>query len=228
VQDAFHGKHAAQAKESPMRLYQHPMSANSRAANLAVLQLKAPVELVFVDLAKGEQHLPAYLNLNPNHRVTVLEDGDFHLWESRAIMQYLADKTPGQTIYPTEVRARADVNRWLFWCGQHFAPAVGIFFWENFVKPMIGRGAPDAAELQRGEPLFNEFAAVLDKHLTDRKWICGDSLTLADLSVAAVWTCAAPGKAPVAWYANIQKWFMRIQGLEVWQQTEQMARQVAA
>jgi glutathione S-transferase len=211
-----------------MRLYQHPMSANSRAATLAALQLKIPLEMVFVDLAKGEQHLPAYLNMNPNHRVPVLEDGDFHLWESRAIMQYLADKTPGQTVYPTDARARADVNRWLFWSGQHFAPYVGVFFWENLVKPMIGRGAPDRAELQRAEPLFNEFAAVLDKHLTDRKWISGSDLTLADLSIASVWACAAPGKAPVAWYANIQRWFMRIQGLDVWQQTEQMARAVAA
>ena len=216
------------AKESLMRLYQHPMSANSRAATLAALLLEAPVELVFVDLAKGEQRLPAYLKLNPNHRVPVLEDGDFHLWESRAIMQYLADKTPGQALYPTEARARADVNRWLFWCGQHFAPSISIFFWENVVKPMIGRGAPDPEELKRGEPLFNEFAAVLDQHLTDRRWISGNSLTLADLSVAVAWACAAPGKAPVAWYANIQKWFMRIQELEVWQQTEQMARAAAA
>ena len=211
-----------------MRLYQHPMSANSRAATLAALQLKAPVELVFVDLAKGEQREPEYLKLNPNHRVPVLEDDGFHLWESRAIMQYLADKTPGQTVYPAEARARADVNRWLFWCGQHFAPAIGIYFWENLVKPMIGRGAPDPAELKRAEPLFNEFAAVLDQHLVDRKWICGNNLTLADLSMAAVWACAAPGKAPVAWYANIQKWFMHVQGLEVWQQTEQMARAAAA
>ena len=211
-----------------MRLYQHPMSANSRAATLAALQLKAPVEMLFVDLAKGEQREPAYLKLNPNHRVPVLEDGDFHLWESRAIMQYLADKTPGQTIYPADARGRADVNRWMFWCGQHFAPAVGVYFWENLVKPMIGRGSPDAAELKRAEPLFNEFAAVLDQHLADRKWVCGKSLTLADLSLAAVWACAAPGKAPVAWYANIQKWFMHIQGLEVWQQTEQMARAAAA
>ena len=211
-----------------MRLYQHPMSANSRAATLAALQLKAPIELVFVDLAKGEQREPEYLKLNPNHRVPVLEDDGFHLWESRAIMQYLADKTPGQTVYPAEARARADVNRWLFWCGQHFAPAIGIYFWENLVKPMIGRGAPDPEELQRAEPLFNEFAAVLDQHLVDRKWICGNNLTLADLSMAAVWACAAPGKAPVAWYANIQKWFMHVQGLEVWQQTEQMARAAAA
>jgi glutathione S-transferase len=211
-----------------MRLYQHPMSANARAATMAALQLKAPVELVFVDLQKGEQNLPAFLQMNPNHRVPVLEDGDFYLWESRAIMQYLADKTPGQTLYPTDARARADVSRWLFWSAQHFAPAIGIFFWENLVKPMIGRGAPDPAELRRGDLLFNEFAAVLDGHLADRKWIAGRDLTLADLSIAAAYGCAAPGKAPVAWYANIQRWFLRMQGLEVWQKTEQLARSAAA
>ncbi|HVW69553.1 MAG TPA: glutathione S-transferase family protein [Steroidobacteraceae bacterium] len=207
-----------------MRLYQHPMSANARAAVMTAFELKVPVELVFVDLRNGEQTQPAFLKMNPNHRVPVLEDGDFHLWESRAIMQYLADKTPGQTLYPTDVRARADVNRWLFWSGQHFAPAIGIFFFENLVKGMIGRGAPDPVELQRGDRLFNEFAAVLDAHLTDRRWISGTSLTLADLSIAAAYGCAAPGNAPVAWYANIQKWFARVQRLEVWQRTEQLAR----
>jgi glutathione S-transferase len=210
-----------------MRLYQHPMSANARAATMAALQLKAPVELVFVDLQKGDQHLPEFLNMNPNHRVPVLQDSDFYLWESRAIMQYLADKTPGQTLYPTDLKARADVNRWLFWGAQHFAPAISVFFWENVVKGMIGRGAPDPVELQRGDRLFNEFAAVLDGHLVDRKWISGPDLTLADLSIAAAYNCAAPGRAPVAWYANIQKWFMRVQRLEVWQKTELQARAAA-
>jgi glutathione S-transferase len=204
------------------------MSANARAAVMTVYQLNAPVELVFVDLQKQEQLKPSFLKMNPNHRVPVLEDGDFYLWESRAIMQYLADITPGQTIYPTEPRARADVNRWLFWSAQHLAPAISIFFWENLVKGMIGRGLPDPVELRRGDALFNEYASVLDAHLADRRWISGDSLTLADLSIAAAYGCAAPGKAPVAWYANIQKWFMRMQALEVWCKTEQLARAAAA
>ncbi len=207
-----------------MRLYQHPMSANARAAVMTALHLNVPVELVFVDLQRQEQLQPAFLKMNPNHRVPVLEDGDFYLWESRAIMQYLADVTPGQTLYPTDPRARADVNRWLFWSGQHFAPAVGIFFRENVVKGMVGLGGPDPVELKRGNVLFNDFAAVLDAHLADRTWICGSALTLADLSIAAAYSCAAPGKAPVAWYANIQKWFMRMQALEVWRKTEQLAR----
>ena len=211
-----------------MRLYQHPMSANARAAVMTALELEAPVELVYVDLQRGEQAQPAFLKMNPNHRVPVLDDGGFYLWESRAIMQYLADKTPGQSLYPSDARARADVNRWLFWSGQHFAPSVGIFFYENMVKQMIGRGAPDPVELKRGDTLFNEFAAVLDGHLADREWICGSSLTLADLSIAAAYGCAAPGKAPVAWYANVQQWFGRVQTLAVWKKTEQMARAVAA
>jgi glutathione S-transferase len=65
---------------------------------------------------------------------------------------------------------------------------------------------------------------VLDAHLADRRWMSGSALTLADLSIAAAYACAKPGKAPVAWYANIQKWFVRIQTLEVWQRTEQLAR----
>jgi len=207
-----------------MRLYQHPMSANARAVIMTIYQLNAPVELVHVSLETGEQTRPEFLKLNPNHRVPVLEDGEFVLWESRAIMQYLADQTPGQTLYPTDARARADVNRWLFWTAQHFAPSISIFFWENVVKGMIGRGAADPVELKRGTTLFNEFAAVLDAHMADRQWISGDSLTLADLSIAAAYACAAPGKAPVAWYANLQRWFARVQTLEAWQRSEQLAR----
>ena len=94
-----------------MRLYHHPYSFNARRAVMTALHLKSPVELVFVDLAKGEQRQSQFLKLNPNHKVPVLEDDGFVLWESHAIMQYLADKTPRQTLYPTETRARAGLVR---------------------------------------------------------------------------------------------------------------------
>jgi glutathione S-transferase len=203
-----------------MRLYHHPLSMNARRAVMAGLQLGAPVELVFVDLQKQEQSQPQFLEMNPNHRVPVLEDDGFRLWESRAIMQYLADKTPGQTLYPTDPRARADVNRWLFWCSQHFTPALGIFNWENMVKPMIGRGDPDPVEIKRGETLLAEFAGVLDAHLADREWVVGDSLTLADLSLAASFGCAIGAKAPVVRYTNLHHWFAHMQTLDVWQKTQ--------
>ena len=202
-----------------MRLYHHPYSFNARRAVMAALHLKAPVELVFVDLQKGEQRTPQFLALNPNHRVPVLEDDGFILWESHAIMQYLADKTPRQTVYPAETRARADVNRWLFWSGQHFSPAIGVLNWEHAIKRLLGLGAPDPAEVRRGEQLVREFAGVLDAHLAGRDWICGDALSLADFAVASPLAATVPAKLPVAELSNVQRWFAQVQKLEAWQRT---------
>jgi glutathione S-transferase len=134
-----------------MKLYFHPMSGNSRRVLLVAVHLDVPLERVVVDLPKGEQRGVPHLRRNPNGRVPVLEDDGLVLWESRAIMQYLADKTPGQTLLPTDARGRADVNRWLFWCAVHMTPANAILVMENFVKGVTGRGPADPAEVARGQ-----------------------------------------------------------------------------
>jgi len=163
-----------------MRLYHFVFSTNARRAVMTAVHLEAKVDLVAVDLARREHLKPGYLALNPNGKVPVLEDDGFVLWESHAIMQYLADKTPGQTVYPQEARARADVNRWLFWSAHHFQPAASVLNWEHNVKPMIGLGAPDPAAVKRGEELIAPLAAVLDAHLGGRTWVAQDKVTLAD------------------------------------------------
>ena len=202
-----------------MRLYHHPMSFNARRAVMAALYLGTKVDLQVVDLSKGEQRKPEYLRVNPTGRVPALDDDGFFLSESHAIMQYLADKTPGQSVYPTEVRARADVNRWLFWSAQHFGPAIGILNWERFVKKIIGAGDPDPAAIQRGETLVIENARVLDRHLEGKRWIAGDALTLADLALAAPLMATEHAKLPVKDFVHIRTWFGRVQELEAWKKT---------
>ncbi len=202
-----------------MRLYHHPMSANARRAVMTAVQLGTDVDLVVVDLAKGEQRAPEYLKKNPNGKVPLLDDDGFLLWESHAIMQYLADKTPGQTLYPTEVRPRADVNRWLFWSAHHFMPSISILNWENFVKPLLGQGAADPAMVARGELLVKENAAVLDAHLAGKKWVAQDRLTLADLALASPLLSIAPAKLPVNGFAHLMTWFRRVEELPAWKQT---------
>lgn len=202
-----------------MRLYHHPMSSNARRARMAAVQLGVALDLELVDLAKGEHKKPSFLRLNPSGRVPVLDDDGFFLTESHAIMMYLADRTPGQTLYPAALRARAEVNRWLFWSAQHFQPAVSVLNWEHVVKPFTGQGAPDPAAVQRGEALVTECARVLDAHLARRTWISDQGLTLADLAVAAPLMSLAAAKLPVGGYASLLGWFERVQGLEAWRQT---------
>jgi glutathione S-transferase len=202
-----------------MRLHYSPYSSNARRARLAAAELGVEVELVLVDLAKGEQRSPAFLRLNPCGRVPVLEDGDFVLPESHAIMQYLAERTPGQTLYPADVRERAEANRWLFWSAQHFQPAVSVLNWERAVKAFLGLGAPDPAELARGERLFADCLRVLDAQLADRDWIGGARLTLADLAIAAPLMYVEQAQLPVAPHAHVRVWFDRVQALDAWAKT---------
>lgn len=202
-----------------MRLYYHPFSSNARRAVMTALQLNVPLDLVRVNLATGEQRAPDYLKLNPNGKVPVLEDDDFVLWESHAIMVYLAEKTPGQTLYPSDIRARADVNRWLFWCAYHFTPAVGILNWERMVKRLIGAGDPDPAAIARGEAQVRDTARVLDAHLAEREWLAGTTLSLADLAIASPLMSTESAQLPVQDSPNLMRWFRRIQELEVWRKT---------
>lgn len=198
-----------------MRLHYHPMSPNSRRAVMVAYHLGIELEFVNVDLMKGEQQTPRFLRMNPNGRVPVLEDGDFILWESRAIILYLAEKTPGQTLYPSDARGRADVHRWMFWSAAHFMPAIAVLGFERIFKKLIGAGEPDPKEEARGEKLVTTFATVLDAHLQGREWLTG-RLSLADFCISAPLIVAEMARLPIQPYANLQAWFGRVKALDAW------------
>ena len=202
-----------------MRLYYHPFSTNARRAVITALELNIPVELVLVDLQKREQRQPAFLARNPAGRVPVLEDGALILPESHAIMLYLASKSPGQSLYPADVQAQAQVNRWMFYCAAHFQPAISVLNWEHFVKKVIGLGEPDPAEVERGERLVQETAALLDSHLASREWVAGHNMTLADISLATPLMTLKQAKLPVAQFKHLESWFTRMAGRDSWQRT---------
>ncbi|MGB4879165.1 MAG: glutathione S-transferase family protein [Thiolinea sp.] len=206
-----------------MRLYYHPISTCSRRVLMTVHHLGTKLDLVMVDLFKGEHNSPEFLQLNPNHRVPVLEHDGFVLWESYAIMQYLADLETKQTIYPSDLQDRADINRWLFWCGQDFMPGVSTLNWENSIKAKIGLGPADPVEVARGEELLCEAATVLDHQLANREWICKSGLSLADFAIAAPLADQYRAQFPTTDLPNLQRWFKQIQALDVWKSTEASA-----
>jgi glutathione S-transferase len=203
-----------------MRLYYFPISANARRAVVTAFHLNAKVDLAIVNLPKGEHRRPEYLKMNPNGRVPTLDDDGFYLTESHAIMQYLADLTPGQTVYPTAPRARADVNRWLFWNSHHFTPSCGILNFEHFVKGLIGQGGPDEAQVKRGEAQVADCMRVLDQHLADKTWIAQGQLTLADLAIASTLILEQSGKLSVRGFAHVMAWFARVQELDAWKKAQ--------
>ena len=203
-----------------MKLYQNPASTNARRARLTAAVLGIDLEEVVVDLRKGEHKRPEYLALNPNGAVPTLVDGDFILTESRAIMQYLAAKQPHSGLFPLDERARLQVTRWQFWDASHFSPAVGTVFFEKVLKRLFGRGEPDPARIAEGLANHRRFMAVLDGQLSNRNYVVGDGLTLADLTLATSLMYEKTLELPIAEFPNVRDWFARVTALEAWAKTD--------
>ena len=97
-----------------MKLYYHPASTTSRPIVLFAFENNIPMELQVVDLFTGEHYQQRFEAINPNHLVPVLEDGDFRLTESSAILKYLADQV-ASPLYPNDLQQRARVNERMDW-----------------------------------------------------------------------------------------------------------------
>ena len=102
-----------------MKLYMHPVSTTSRPVMQFIADNDIAADMQVVDILKGEHYEPAYSKINPNHLIPMLEDGDFRLTESAAILRYLAEKT-GSPAYPKDLKQRARVNEVLDWFNSNF------------------------------------------------------------------------------------------------------------
>ena len=128
-----------------MKLYYSDILSSHRACAVA-RYLKAPVEFVYLDFAKGEQRAPAYLAINPNGKVPTLVKGDRIIWEADAVICQLSDDMCAD-LWPHDSR-QLDIIRWFSWNAQHFTRAGGALYFENVVKRRFNLGPPDPAVVE--------------------------------------------------------------------------------
>jgi len=204
-----------------MKLYTVPLSPNCRRVEATIRHLRLDVETISIDTSSGHMKSAEYLRLNPNGKAPLLVDGGFMLWESNAIMQYLADLGSAPAFFPEDARARADITRWQFWEALYFNRAVMSICWETLGKPMMGQGEADEHIVASSLSEFEQYATVLNDHLTDKIFMMGNKLTLADFSVGSISTFALmPGsRIPLDSFPNIRNWYQRLQTVPAWAET---------
>ncbi len=203
-----------------MQIYADPITVNCRKVLAGLKLMDAPYELVHVDYFKGEQKAEPYASLNPNLSIPALKDGDFVLWESNAILQYAADRLGREAAYPTDLRTRADVNRWLLWESSSWFPSCYVFLVENCVKPLLG-GAPDPAVLDAQLATFHKLASILDATLARQDWLAGTSgPTIADIAIASPMHLHGWQQLPLDGHPNLKRWMLeRVEPLACWRAT---------
>jgi len=202
-----------------MKLYYHPISTTSRPVVLFAAESGINLELEVVDLFTGAQYKPEYAAINPSSQVPVLDDGDFRLTESSAILKYLADKV-GSPAYPKDLRMRARVNERMDW----FNTGLYRDFGYGFVYPQIfdfmrrSDEKVQAATIAYGREKALFWLKVLDASLIGPKnrFVCGDDISLADyLGSIMILGGEAIGLSFSA-YPNISRWLGNMKALKNW------------
>jgi glutathione S-transferase len=199
-----------------MKLYSVQASNNCRRV-LATAQ-HLGVELEVIEQPMSELKSSPYLAINPNGKVPTLVDGDLSLWESRAIMQYVASKKPS-AFWPADDKHRADIARWQFWEASHLSRGTGAYAFEKLFKKIFMKQDADPAALAVGEKEWHASAPILNAQLEGKKFILGSELTLADFSVGACFSYAEPSGLPMNDYGHIKSWLARLDEVPAWKST---------
>ena len=173
-----------------MKLYGFPPTRSIRVA-WTLRELDVEFEFVDVDPSKGELRQPEFLAVNPAGKLPALVDGDFVLTESVAICLYLAEKYPEKGLLPRDLRARAQVYRWLLFAATELEQPLWRMTRHALLYPPEKRLA---AEIPIARDDFLEMAAVMERHMDGRQFLVGDGLTVADIVAAYALDMATVGK----------------------------------
>lgn len=198
-----------------MKLYSGKRSPNARKVRLLARELDLELDIVSPDFMKGELRSPEFLALNPNGKIPVLDDDGFVLWESAAILRYLADKRPERGLYPTDAKERAHVDQWMFWWAAHCEPSLLRLVYERLVKQFMQRGPPDETLVASAESDLARYLPILNQQLEGREHVIGP-LTVVDYAFAP-WMEAATGLGVVLeQHPNIARWLSKMQSRPYW------------
>ena len=164
-----------------------------------------PFERIDAGLAFGINNTPEYMAKNPNGLVPLLEEEDgWTLWESNAIVRYLAARHSAGDLWPEDPRERALADRWMDWQATAFTPAFVAAFMGLVRTPAEKRDeAAIAAAMKKGEP----FAAILDEHLGRNAYVGGNRFTMGDIPAGCIahrWLNLPAERAP---RPNLERWY---------------------
>ena len=199
-----------------MKVYGDKGSSNTRRVLTTAAYLGLDVEFVFLDLFSGQNRTPEYLALNPNGTIPTFVDGDVVLFEASAIMIYLAEQA-GSTLLPTG-KAKYETLKWMFWAAEHFRRGPTVLIEQRFMERLKGH-AENHTLVTEALQAIHRYTAVLNGHLSTRRFVVGEALTLADIDLAAPLSHIPRTQAPFLQYPHVAAWYERVNAVAAWQES---------
>jgi len=196
-----------------LTLYTSPGSGNGRKVHMLLEEVGAQYQLVKLDLLKGDQKKPEYLQLNPNGKVPTIDDDGFILWESNAILLYLNEKYPTANLLPTGAQNRARVFQWLLFEQTTFRPPLSALIRHVRFTP------PDKQDTKAIEQLWSEVRTnmgILQNALSGREYL-GGTFSVADIAVLPYVYLAKDLGADLSAWPTVVAYWQRLSARPSWQ-----------
>jgi glutathione S-transferase len=174
-------------------------------------------ELVTVNIMKGEQKTPEHLARQPYGKVPVLQDGDFHLYESQAICRYL-DKKSGAKLVPADLKQAALVDQWVSNFSSYYNDNIMKIVFQRLFSKFRGV-QPDEAVCAKALEDLHQTLPILDKHLAHHQFVAGE-FSFADVMGMPFFNYLFPtpeGKIIFEQYKHVREWFVRVGERPSWQ-----------
>jgi glutathione S-transferase len=213
-----------------MKLHFNPVSTASRPVVLFCAEANIAYDPVVVDLMKGAHYEEPFVTLNPSKQVPVLEDGDFVLTESSAILKYLAEKI-GSPAYPKDLKVRARVNERMDWFNtQHYREwGYHLIYPQTFPHHVRPTEEAQRATIEWGRDKSEAWLKVLNENVIgSHKYLCGDSITIADYFGAEILAAGDLIGVTYTRFPNVDRWMSIMRALPGWKKTNEATDGFAA
>jgi glutathione S-transferase len=190
-----------------LTIWGRPNSLNVQKVLWCCAELGLPFERIDAGGSHGVSNTPAYLAMNPNGLVPTVKDDGFVLWESNVIVRYLAAKHGHGTLYPAELKERAEADRWMDWQVTTLWKAIMPIF-AGYIRtaPDQRNSAAIAAALRSSEAAL----PILDRHLEDHTFVAGERFTMGDIpaGISVYRWLALPIERPD--FPQVTRWYQTL------------------
>lgn len=190
-----------------LRIWGRLSSVNVQKVVACANELGVAYERIDAGGKFGVVATPEFRRLNPNGLVPVIEDGNFVLWESNAIVRYLCRVHGGGTLWPDDAREGADADRWMDWQAGSVMPAMFGAFW-NLVR--VEPDKRNQAAIDESAAKMEALAAILDAHLASRPYVAGARYTMGDIPLACAMHRWFGLPLARAGRPNVEAWMARV------------------
>lgn len=190
-----------------LEIWGRPYSSNVIPVIWTANELGLEYELQLAGGSFGKLDTPEYGEINPNRMIPAIRDGDFALWESLSIVRYLCDQYGSGTLSPQNPQTRAIADQWMEWsASKAFLPVIYLFF--ATVRTQPEDRDPNKIAALRDEA--HEALSILDAHLADKDYVCGDEFSMGDIPIGCVAYRYFNVDVDRPALPNVENWYKRL------------------